>query len=266
MKWPSILPIGLSALTLSSCALLKPATIKDGAPRTFKDISKIKQPKPHYLPKSRYGNPPSYKVNGVTYHVLTTTVGYNERGIASWYGSKFTNRLTSTREPYDPYKITAASPVLPIPCFARVTNLENGRSIIVKVNDRGPFASNRIIDLSYAAAIKLGYEKKGTALVDVATINVKRPYNLLNMQPIVHSQLYIQVGAFSELSNADDLKNQIQQLTHQKTRIKIAQANHRLLYRVQVGPINSVTQAHQIQIHLLHAGIGKPFNISAAKA
>ena len=129
---------------------------KDSAPTGNFDASRVPDAKPRKLPKSRYGNPKSYVVFGKRYHVLNSAEGYNKRGIASWYGTKFHGQLTSSREPYNMYAMTAASPNLPIPTFVRVTNLENGRTIIVKVNDRGPFASNRIIDLSYAAAKKLG--------------------------------------------------------------------------------------------------------------
>ncbi len=234
---------------------------KDGPPRTYQDISKIKQPIPHYLPKSRYGNPSTYSVAGITYRVLNSAHGYNERGIASWYGSKFTRRLTSTRESYDPYKMTAASPVLPIPCFVRVTNLENNRSIVVKVNDRGPFAPNRIIDLSYAAATKLGYVRKGTALVDVAVIDTRSP-GLLSLPELGHKpQLYLQVGAFSHQINADMLAHQVAQLTHKHTHIETTPSASRHLYRVQIGPINNVVESDRLQAALIRANLGQAITI-----
>ena len=127
-------------------------------------------PIPRKLPISRYGNPTSYEVFGQTYHLLSTNVGYTERGVASWYGKKFHGRRASSGEPYNMYAMTAAHKTLPIPVYAKVTNLENGRSVIVKINDRGPFVKNRLIDLSYAAATKLGVVKKGTAPVEVTTI------------------------------------------------------------------------------------------------
>ena len=127
-------------------------------------------PTPRKLPVSRYGNPTSYEVFGETYHLLPTNVGYTERGVASWYGKKFHGRRASSGETYNMYAMTAAHKTLPIPVYAKVTNLENGRSIIVKINDRGPFVKNRLIDLSYAAATKLGVVKKGTAPVEVTTI------------------------------------------------------------------------------------------------
>lgn len=250
----------LGALLLSGCFLSNAKSIQDGPPKTYRDVSQVKEPTPHYLPKSRYGNPAKYHVNGKTYYVRSTAAGYNERGIASWYGSKFSHKLTSTRDVYDPYKMTAASPVLPIPCYARVTNLENGRSVIVKINDRGPFAPNRIIDLSYAAAIKLGYERQGTALVDVRTIDTQRPGTLPAAPHLAHPQIYLQVGAFHALAHADDLKSQMAFITHKSTRIETSRSSPPL-YRVQIGPLKGVGEADKVQALVLKTGIGHPFTI-----
>ena len=122
---------------------------------------------------SKYGNPKSYKVFGKRYYTKRTHIGYSEEGIASWYGKKFHGRLTSSREIYDMNKLTAAHKSLPIPCYARVTNLSNNKSVVVKINDRGPFKKGRIIDLSYAAAKKLDIVLKGTAKVHVETIDAR---------------------------------------------------------------------------------------------
>ncbi|PHQ80528.1 MAG: septal ring lytic transglycosylase RlpA family lipoprotein [Coxiella sp. (in: Bacteria)] len=234
---------------------------QDGPPLHQKNVSLIPNATPRYLAKSRFGNPPSYQVNGQTYHVLNTAVGYNQRGIASWYGSKFTNKLTSTRERYDPYKMTAASPVLPIPCFARVTNLGNGRSVIVKVNDRGPFAPNRIIDLSYAAAIKLGYEQHGTALVEVAAIDVNNPYPNSPNFNARHPQLYLQLGAFSEYPNAHRLQQQIAYVTDRTTHIRTSDIRHKILYRVQLGPLKGVGESDRLQALLQKEGYGRAITL-----
>ena len=153
---------------LSSCATEAP---KDGPPPTPIDLSQVQNAVPKIEPFSHYGNSRTYTVDGQTYHVLASANGYNQRGIASWYGTKFQGELTSSREPYNLYDMTAASKSLPIPCYVKVTNLENGKWVVVKVNDRGPFVSDRIIDLSYAAASKLGYADKGTAFVQVTAIN-----------------------------------------------------------------------------------------------
>ena len=139
------------------------------------DVSKIPEPVPKVEPASVYGNKSPYSVLGQSYRVLPSASGYVERGIASWYGNKFHGYTTSNFEKYDMYAYTAAHKTLPLPSYARVTNLENGASVIVRVNDRGPFAENRIIDLSYVAAIKLGIWQKGTGLVEVRAINPQAP-------------------------------------------------------------------------------------------
>jgi rare lipoprotein A len=127
---------------------------------------------PHAEPRSRNGNPPFYDVFGKRYYVLSSSVGYVERGVASWYGPGFHKERTSTGEPYDMYGMTAAHKTLPLPVFVRVTNLQNGLSVVVRVNDRGPFVNNRIIDLSYTAASKLGMLRNGTAMVEVRSIDL----------------------------------------------------------------------------------------------
>ncbi len=121
-------------------------------------------------PLSRYGNPSTYEVDGITYRVLESSVGYEAEGMASWYGEEFQGRRTSSGEPYDMYAMTAAHRTLPIPTYVEVTNLENGRTAVVRVNDRGPFHADRIIDLSYAAARKLGIVGPGTAHVRVRAL------------------------------------------------------------------------------------------------
>ncbi len=125
---------------------------------------------PRAEPRSRNGNPPFYDVMGKRYFVLSSGVGYVERGVASWYGPGFHKVRTSTGEPYDMYAMTAAHKTLPLPAYVRVTNLQNGRSVVVRVNDRGPFVGNRIIDLSYTAASKLDMLRNGTAMVEVRTL------------------------------------------------------------------------------------------------
>lgn len=125
---------------------------------------------PRYEPRARNGNPPFYDVMGKRYFVLSSGVGYVERGVASWYGPGFHKVRTSIGEPYDMYAMTAAHKTLPLPAYVRVTNLQNGLSIVVRVNDRGPFVGNRIIDLSYTAASKIGMLRNGTAMVEVRSL------------------------------------------------------------------------------------------------
>ena len=135
------------------------------------DANSVPDAVPRIEPRSRYGNPPFYDVFGRRYYVLSTNIGYVERGVASWYGPGFHKVSTSTREPYDMYAMTAAHKTLPLPAYVRVTNLQNGRSVVVRVNDRGPFVGNRIIDLSYTAASKLDMIRNGTAFVEVRSID-----------------------------------------------------------------------------------------------
>lgn len=140
---------------------LSPETVPDAVPR--------------YEPRSNYGNPPFYDVFGKRYFVLSSSADYVERGVASWYGPGFHKVRTSVGEPYDMYGMSAAHKTLPLPCYARVTNLQNGRSVVVRVNDRGPFVGNRIIDLSYTAAAKLDMLRNGTAMVEVRTVGPTSP-------------------------------------------------------------------------------------------
>ncbi|MGY0504932.1 septal ring lytic transglycosylase RlpA family protein [Luteimonas sp. e5] len=144
--------------------------VKDTVPDYIPDVDAIPEPEVVHLPRSRYGNRSPYQVLGKSYTVLDDHAGYVERGRASYYGNKFHGRRTSNQEVYDMYAFTAAHRSLPLPSFARVTNLENGKSVIVRVNDRGPFHSDRLIDLSYAAAVKLGYRESGTAQVEVRAL------------------------------------------------------------------------------------------------
>lgn len=160
---------------IAGCSGVPPSPTVDGPPQVYQgEISEIPGAVPRVEPLSKYGNPDSYEVHGERYYVLRDSAGYRKRGHASWYGRKFHGRRTSSGEPYDMYAMTAAHRSLPLPCYARVTNLENGRSTIVRINDRGPFHPNRIIDLSYAAAVKLDIIGNGTALVEVETIDASQ--------------------------------------------------------------------------------------------
>lgn len=163
-------------LGLGGCSCFKSAD--DASNRKF-DPNNIPDAVPKTEPLSKYGNPKSYVVRGKRYYVLKNAKGYDKTGLASWYGTKFHGQHTSSRESYNMYSMTAASPVLPIPTYVKVTNLRNGRTAIVKVNDRGPFRSDRLIDLSYAAAVKLGYANKGTTRVRVTAIDAAAPSSSL---------------------------------------------------------------------------------------
>ncbi|MDR0184125.1 septal ring lytic transglycosylase RlpA family protein [Lysobacter sp. UC] len=149
--------------------LYKPG-VKDSTPDYIPDVDAIPEPDVTNEPRSAVGNRPSYVVLGKTYKVMDNPKGYVERGTASYYGQKFHGRRTSNLEVYDMYAFTAAHKTLPLPSFARVTNLDNGKSVVVRVNDRGPFHEGRVIDLSYAAAVKLGITQRGTGRVEVRAL------------------------------------------------------------------------------------------------
>lgn len=257
----------LGLLLLSACVSQK--ALKDGPPKYDIDVSRIPDAVPKPVAKSRYGNPSSYVVYGKRYRVLSSAKGYQQRGIASWYGTKFHGQLTSSREPYNLYSMTAASPVLPIPCYVRVHNLENGRNVVVKVNDRGPFAPNRIIDLSYAAAKKLGYANKGTALVEVSTVLPgESPVPLLAARrEKEHSRLpqsphlYLQLGAFGQYPKAQLLKTRLAQITQRPVRITKTKHSNASLYKVQIGPLVGVGETDRLKRVLEHQGLGEAITV-----
>jgi rare lipoprotein A len=225
------------------------------------DFSKIPEPVPSPEPHSRYGNKSPYRVNGETYRVLPTAAGYDERGIASYYGSKFNGYKTSDFETYDMYKFSAASKVLPLPSFARVTNLENGKSVIVRVNDRGPFVPNRIIDLSLAAAVRIGIWPKGTGLVEVRGIDPTHPEAEPPAAAAVTTRtggpprLYVQVGAFADAGNAERLAQQLRGMGLGTVRVIEANIGGRTLQRVQIGPLPDVDAVDRTTARLDAAGL-----------
>jgi rare lipoprotein A len=225
------------------------------------DFGKIPEPVPTAEPRSRYGNKSPYRVDGETYHVLPTAAGYDERGIASYYGSKFNGYKTSDFETYDMYKYSAASKVLPLPSFARVTNLENGKSVIVRVNDRGPFVPNRIIDLSLAAAVRIGIWQKGTGLVEVQGIDPAHPQ--AEPPPVAavttrtggRPRLYVQVGAFADAGNAERLAARLRGLNLGTVRVVAANVGGHTLQRVQIGPLRDVDAVDRTTARLDAAGL-----------
>ncbi|MCK7598307.1 septal ring lytic transglycosylase RlpA family protein [Microbulbifer sp. CAU 1566] len=200
------------------------------------------------------GNKSPYVVNGVKYRVLKGVDGYRERGHASWYGTKFHGRKTANGEVYNMYAMSAAHKTLPLPSYAKVTNLDNGRSIIVRVNDRGPFVPGRIIDLSYTAAQKLGYIDKGVARVEVEaldpaslpsaseTLAVEKDAAARKGLPQDASfklpeNTFLQVGAYSSASQADDIRGQLAAAFGYPVSVSPVQRDGQMLYRVRIGPI-----------------------------
>lgn len=223
------------------------------------DVSKIRDAVPRAEPRSRSGNPSSYTVLGRTYHVMTDSRGYRERGAASWYGTKFHGQRTSSGEAYDMYAMTAAHKSLPLPTYVRVINLQNGREAIVKVNDRGPFRDNRVIDLSYAAATKLGIIGAGTGLVEVQALDPGkgRPRPTRNSVALSgkDTDLFLQVGAFIDRGNAQRMMQRLRGSIANPIRIQTAVGYDQTIYRVQVGPMRSVEQADTASMRLAQLGI-----------
>ena len=199
-----------------------------------------------------YGNAPLYHVKGKTYRILASADGYDKRGIASWYGPQFHGKLTSTRERYDMYAMTAASPELPLPTRVRVTNLSNGRSVVVRVNDRGPFHANRIIDLSYAAAKELRMIGPGTARVEVTAL--KRQPAATNVTR--HAAIYWQTGTFAEHTNAVRQQAWLQrEFPQRQARVQRITTDHGIRFRVSVGPEQSLDGAQHLRAQLAARGI-----------
>ena len=263
-----LLPLMLLLLTLGGCSIRGPdspgsADSRDSAPARRLDPGQIVDAVPRDEPRSRYGNPKSYKVLGRRYQVMKSGDGHVERGIASWYGTKFHGRRTSSGEPYDMYAMTAAHKTLPLPSYVQVRNLNNGRSAVVKVNDRGPFHENRIIDLSYAAATKLGILGQGTGLVEIRVIDPRRPAAPIASSKSLEKQkreprMYLQAGAFSIQGNAQRQLQQILQSLQAPVLIQMVERNGKSLYRVRIGPLARVEQIDSISDQLARIGITEP--------
>jgi len=226
---------------------------------------------PRAEPRSRNGNPPFYDVLGKRYYVLSSSVGYVERGVASWYGPGFHKVRTSIGEPYDMYAMTAAHTTLPLPTYVRVTNLQNGRSVVVRVNDRGPFVDNRIIDLSYTAAGKLDMLRNGTAIVEVRSIDPATaiaPAEVARAadtdvppaapgHPLQVRAFFVQAGAFSDPKNADRLAEKLRGGGYGTVFVRENEIAGRRMFRVRIGPISSVEEFDRIVAALARGGINE---------
>lgn len=249
--------IGLLACTLllAACGREAVREVSDGPPSERFDPALIERPEPRPEPRSAYGNHSPYEVLGRTYRVMDSAAGYSESGVASWYGTKFHGRLTSSGEPYDLYQLTAAHRTLPLPTWVEVTRLDTGKTIIVRVNDRGPFHPDRIIDLSWAAASKLGMTELGTAPVEVRAIafedgpgDTPRPARV---------PVYVQVGAFSERQRAHRVVEDLERAGIGPIESESARTDVGHVWRVRLGPIDEVSRAIALVDRVAELGLGR---------
>jgi rare lipoprotein A len=229
--------------------------VADGRPERAIDVSNVAEPVPRREPRAATGNRSPYTVLGKVYRVRDSSDGYVERGVASWYGTKFNGRATSSGETYDICSFTAAHRTLPLPSTVRVTNLDNGRSVVVRVNDRGPFHSGRLIDLSYAAAVRLGVDRTGTAHVElralspdgepetrlVASSELPQPGQggggSVFVPPAGAGKRWVQVGSFADKDNAQRLAQRLRDADIDAVDLDHVEVDDRDLWRVRIGPV-----------------------------
>jgi rare lipoprotein A len=225
------------------------------APTQPPDPFSIPDPVPRAEPRSRSGNPRFYEVFGKRYFVLESAAGFRERGIASWYGPGFHAAKTASGERYDMYQMSAAHRTLPLPTYVRVTHLGNGKSVTVRVNDRGPFKSDRVIDLSYTAAAKLGMLQSGTALVEIEALTPASAPSAARQPTMQDEPLFVQAGAFGESANAERLVARLKNDGIGQAFVQRDEVGGRKLYRVRVGPVPDVHEFDRIVAELRTLGI-----------
>lgn len=229
------------------------------------NIDAIPDATPKVEPFNARANQPYIALDN-KYTPMTSFYPYKERGIASWYGKRYHGKKTSIGEYYDMYSMTGAHTILPIPCYVRVTNTENGKSVIVRINDRGPFKKDRLIDLSFAAAYKLRLSDKGSGPVEVELIDPRQfnalkktsdvitekikekeviPTQVKSEENNTNEPLYIQAGAFKNEKNADLLLKQLTDMRLENTPPFKKQFSEDL-FHVVIGPFNSKDEANNI--------------------
>ncbi len=240
----------LALLALTACSSQPERPVPDDespagtAPREF----------PRDEPRARNGNPPFYEVAGQRYVVLPSASGFVEQGVASWYGPDFHGKRTATGEIYDMHGLSGAHPTLPLPTWVRVTNLQNGKSVDIRLNDRGPFARNRIIDLSRAAAERLDMIQSGTAMVEVKSLASGDPAPAIAPA----SQYWAQAGAFADADNAERLASRLRDAGIAGVTVTETRVDGQRLYRVRAGPVASVAEFDALAERLRAAGAESP--------
>lgn len=258
------------ATALAACGgkgTTRDGDIADGPSNAGIRASDVSDAVPREEPLARYGNHSPYEVFGKKYTVLNSSRGYRETGVASWYGSKFHGRRTSSGEVYDMHLATAAHRSLPLPTYAEVTNLDNGRRVVVKINDRGPFKGNRLIDLSYGAALRLGMIGTGTARVEVRAIT---PSNYSSGTRVIAagstgvvsgdaegSGIYLQMGAFRHRDGAESLAGELRRDDMVPVSINQQDGYH----KVWLGPYLNEDQANAIILRAVELGFDRPHKV-----
>jgi rare lipoprotein A len=261
----------LLSLLLSACSNAPQRTVQPAPDGVGRPGTAVLAPPA----RSDRGNPPFYDVLGKRYHVLPTSAGYVERGVASWYGRDFHGLATSSGEQYDMHAMTAAHTTLPLPTWVEVTNLANGKRVVVKVNDRGPFVDNRLIDLSYAAATQLDMIRSGTTRVEVRAVAPPRDafrrgstVAAVPVQPAPASvaaapaaaapaveRMFVQIGAFAEAQNAERLVARLRASGFANSTIVTRPENRRTLHRVLLGPIANSVEFDAVNARLRAIGV-----------
>ena len=266
-KWVSQCLIVLMGLALVGCSSRFSATHsqssadqyqdsrysiqQDRAPETVLDGHTIKTVVPIYEPRSPGGNKSPYSVRGVSYTIVDRPVGWTQTGVASWYGAKFHGHKTSNGEIFDMYEVSAAHKTLPIPSYILVTNLDNGKSVVARVNDRGPFHGGRVLDMSYAGAVALGYQSLGTARIKVEVLGVNsKPRVVAQSSDPASTTVFLQVGAFIVSQGAEDMAEAVRRYT--RLRVFVETGSY---YRVKVGPM-TLNEAEKLKITLQKVRLG----------
>lgn len=302
--YAALLFVCFFSLILSGCAKQSNRRVqRDGPPKHMPNLDKIPNAVPKVEPLSRYGNrfkkgkTNVYVEKKRRYKVMSTSKGYKKQGTASWYGTLFHGRRTSSGETYNMYAMTAAHPTLPIPTYVKVTNLQNRKSVVVKVNDRGPFRCNRLIDLSYVAAAKLGILGKGTGHVEVQSVDprdhghhnakrllaanattampplqkakppippvaakqpIKPPPTLAEAKTTAPKKMYLQLGTFNQKAKALELIQKIERITKVETSITENKQGTTPQFLVQIGPLNNHMEAIKLTQKLAQEKIPCP--------
>jgi rare lipoprotein A len=260
------------AALLASCGgkpKHKPGDTEDGPSYSGIRASDVADANPREEPLSRYGNHSPYEVFGKKYTVMSSSSGYRETGVASWYGAKFHGRRTSSGEVYDMHLATAAHKSLPLPTYAEVTNLDNGRSVIVKINDRGPFRGSRLIDMSYGAALRLGMIGTGTARVEVRALS--SPDDRSGSRMVAAGStgtqgttsaadgrgIFLQMGAFKEREGAESLASEMRR----DDMVPVSINKQGRYHKVWLGPYLNEDQADAIILRAVELGFDRPHKV-----